>query len=1058
MLAGPQADDGSESWNALKSATSDKPVAPKVAVKKESAASLDLSFEGFGFSEDFAEKDQTEYTQLSVPGCGSSGKVGEPEMPFKGVWLEVPWGVEVSAYIKDLDYETYSAISDVMPAQPPRPNPSDKEPPFEKSDESYAKNALFPASPVEIDTVGFIRGRRVAFVKVYPMQYNPASGEMFVFSKINFGLEYSGKADTETEAKERARLLSPAFEKSAERTVLNYKPTEAVASEKSAATAPSGRAGPLMAINGLWDPPSPGADYLIIVDDALYQGCVDQYGANLLDKLAEWKTKKGYLVRLATMTEVNNFGGGSAPSNIYDYIHDAYVNWSPAPTYVLLVGDFNTVPPYDVGTLVFLEPSSWYSDHYYSLQQSLFDYWSDLFISRIPASTVADCQNSLTKTLKYDSNPDIPTDDWYNRALMSSAFLDSNPPPPLPPPRQCIEDKFFAELLWPPQDFMEGLGYDVTTALSANVTCDQYFPRAAQGATYPHQRYVPSPLPYADGNPDPYQMVSPAIWPTRIVGAFNGGIGLAYYKGHGYEDDVLFNGQWTATFGWGNDVGNNFFPADVDILNQNNNATPFVFSIACKLGKFAPDDSGPPLPPMMLPSRSLSQALVLAQTRGAVAAIGPSEGTWAGPNELIALGLFTSIWLNFDPTNNITNIDGSSRLSEMLNYAKLYMYTYGHSENDPEEGDKRHSYLYHAFGDPELEYRPVKPRDISADVYYAKAVCSGEDKFKVLGAPDGALIGVSQEVAGSNVKPLGRVFSDGGEALFDLRYPVEGSGDVVLTITGRDVKPYQVTIPVCCRYVNVNNPTPGNGTTWATAFTTIQGGINAAAAAAATQGACNTIVAPGTYYTYTTSQQNMVILKDNVHVYGSFDPTKHSLWDRGDGITYISGYKQGGQQRVYHVLSNKELYSGGTMHNNWTLDGVWVVYGNANGSTAPDNQGGGMYLQLASYNYWARLENVTFAYNNAMGGGAGLYTNVSAPYLKNVHFLSNQASMIGGVPGYGGGLLVSYGGTRCDDCSFENNVSSGYGGYGGGAYFNRCWSYILRGTFKNNSAAGQGGG
>ena len=43
-----------------------------------------------------------EYIQLRSPGCGATAKqVGFPEMPFKGFFVEIPYGVVVSVDIQD---------------------------------------------------------------------------------------------------------------------------------------------------------------------------------------------------------------------------------------------------------------------------------------------------------------------------------------------------------------------------------------------------------------------------------------------------------------------------------------------------------------------------------------------------------------------------------------------------------------------------------------------------------------------------------------------------------------------------------------------------------------------------------------------------------------------------------------------------------------------------------------------------------------------------------------------------------------------------------------------
>ncbi len=65
-----------------------------------------------------------------------------------------------------------------------------------------------------------------------------------------------------------------------------------------------------------------GADYLIICPDA-YQTRFEEF--------AQWKTRKGYVTRIAPLSET-----GSSATAIRSYIQNAYNTWEPAPRFVLI--------------------------------------------------------------------------------------------------------------------------------------------------------------------------------------------------------------------------------------------------------------------------------------------------------------------------------------------------------------------------------------------------------------------------------------------------------------------------------------------------------------------------------------------------------------------------------------------------------------------------------------------------------------------------------------------------------------------------------------------------
>jgi hypothetical protein len=87
-------------WTPVGETESEVPMAPAVkAVDKPD--SVKISFEGFGFLDTLGIDvgSETDYTVLSVPGCGQAGELGDPAMPFKGLWIEIPYGVDVEPVV-----------------------------------------------------------------------------------------------------------------------------------------------------------------------------------------------------------------------------------------------------------------------------------------------------------------------------------------------------------------------------------------------------------------------------------------------------------------------------------------------------------------------------------------------------------------------------------------------------------------------------------------------------------------------------------------------------------------------------------------------------------------------------------------------------------------------------------------------------------------------------------------------------------------------------------------------------------------------------------------------
>jgi len=160
--------------------------------------------------------DGRRYSQLNIPGCGATAEdIGYPAMPFKGFFLEIPYGVDASVELVDYSVSSLGTGFLIYPQQPPLPDCTkcEREYSFEITKAAYTTDAFFPATPVVIDEPGFIRGRRVVFVEVFPLQYNPVSTELRAFSSLRFQLRFTGTVDESGEARKRrlATRTSEAF-------------------------------------------------------------------------------------------------------------------------------------------------------------------------------------------------------------------------------------------------------------------------------------------------------------------------------------------------------------------------------------------------------------------------------------------------------------------------------------------------------------------------------------------------------------------------------------------------------------------------------------------------------------------------------------------------------------------------------------------------------------------------------------------------------------------------------------------------------------------------------
>jgi hypothetical protein len=697
-----QAAAGSPEWKSFGRADSAAGPSHSASNKTDSVI-LDVSFKGY-HSRAIDDKNG-QFIELSVPECGVGGEPGNPALPFKGYFVEVPHGVVPKLEILDDAAATSKTSAKIAPKQPPAIDSVNTPPPFTLNDASYAGDQWWPAQPAEIARVGFLRGHHLAFVKVHPLQYNPAKGELRSHRSLRLRIAFEPSLDA-ARVRGASEISNPEFEEMVERLVVNYSAPSLSAQTTLAATE------------------AVGADYLIIVDDALKAA---------IDPLAAWKAQKGYSVKIVKKSEI-----GTTPDSIKTYVQNAFDTWQPVPSYLLLVGDQANIPSYPVTPDAY--GSAFISDLPYSLLQGT-DYWPDITVGRLSCDSLTSCNTVVSKILKYDRNPDTGT--WYDSTLVAAYYQDENV--------NCVEDRWFFETAANVYQHMKNsVGHTLLTSFVTGNQCTTY---AYQSDSYPHR--LPHPANVPADLAAMFRSSSAAT--AAITSAIQSGVGLVQHRDHGGET------------GWGSP---SYEVSDVNTLT-NGDKTPVVLSINCLTGAF--DYSG---------GDCFCEALQKRAGGGAVGIVGATRVSYSGHNDLLTHGIFTAMWPSFDSSYTSTQFPQSFRPARAMNFGKYYMYTY--------EGDDSYTMyefrLFHWFGDPEMEYRFHAPQALT-NLGYPAGVAPGTASITVTGAPDGALVGLSQSGLA-----LGRAFSQGGTALVPVSGTIQPTSGVTLTVTHHSAIPFVATL------------------------------------------------------------------------------------------------------------------------------------------------------------------------------------------------------------------------------------------------------------------------
>ncbi len=525
--------------------------------------------------------------RLSIPDAGRATEIGKPEVPMIRRYFEVPYDVNLTlevVYLHAITLEGYN----VCPAQPPLYE-TDEIPEYVIDSNTYSTDAFYPPHNAFVEEPIIIRGHRIVSLTLCPVQFNPVTKQLRVYSKIEGRLNYDRPAQIEGVEK---RLESEAFESLCKAFILNYKSPEEYLSRRHK------------------DVGSPSVDYLIITHD--------DFNPNV-KPLADWKEKKGLRTKIVKTSDISS-PAAPTTADITDYIQDAYDTWNPPPTYVLLVGDSEFIPTHYVTA----HPSPAHGGHrtatdlYYGTLDG-DDRYPDVFVGRISVDTAADANTIVNKIIGYEQSP--PTDaNFYNDISLCAYFQDDAD--------DGQEDRNYVFTTEQILDYLNGQGYNAERIYNTNGT---------------------NPTNYSNGT----AVTGGINWngtPADITGAFNNGRLLITHRDHGlsrnfWNERPVPHGQWQGTYdGWSEPW---FTTWDVPWLN-NGNAFPVVFSINCQTGWFDGETD-----PYTWNFECYCEELLRHQNGGAVAVFGATRNSPTACNDYLFRGFTDAILPDFlSPTQN----------------------------------------------------------------------------------------------------------------------------------------------------------------------------------------------------------------------------------------------------------------------------------------------------------------------------------------------------------------------------------------------------------------------
>ncbi len=336
----------------------------------------DLSFVSGKTSYSILDNEHGSFTVLHCNGLSKSYDVSNPDLPVFTKLIEVPNEGSINViYNSKISDTTDLALEgfhyEISPSQPSLfKNQSQYKEPFAYNSLVYSSNEFYSQDLVSIEVLGKMRGKTIARITIAPFAYNPITNHLIQTTQFDFNIEFERTIED----------VSSGYH-SYEHTNYFSKLINTNNQEK----------------NDFVQHPIK----MVILSDPMFE---DQ-----LQDFISWKKRKGFEI-----VEVykGNEGVGSSFQDMKAYLRSIYESTtddSPAPTYLLIVGDHEQIPSAELNGHV--------SDMLYAEYDGNGDYFPELFVGRFSASSSSELASQLTKTMEYEKY-EMPDPSYLGEALM----------------------------------------------------------------------------------------------------------------------------------------------------------------------------------------------------------------------------------------------------------------------------------------------------------------------------------------------------------------------------------------------------------------------------------------------------------------------------------------------------------------------------------------------------------------------------------------------------------------------------------------------------------------
>ena len=343
------------------------PTATKAKVVDSNIQITQLNFEFGGYyMREVVTPNGIEYI-IDIEGGSSMLESGSPDMDKWTSSIIIPDNGITSVQILSSSYHEYKNIS-IAPSKgnlSRTVNPEDV--PFLYSN-TYQENMFYPGELAELGTPYILRDLRGQTVNLYPLQYNPLTKTLRLYTEISIEVISSeGIGENTIDRVSSLEVVSKEYNSVYDNLFLNYANDTRF-------------------------------DYILDEGSMLIISASDFMDE--MQPLVDWKNRKGIPTEIVNVSSI-----GSSSGAIENYVDNYYDD--NGLTYLLLVGDIAQIPSPTISGSA-SDPSYGFIDGN--------DSYAEILVGRFSGNNPSEISTQVERSIEYELNPQANAS-WYDNAL-----------------------------------------------------------------------------------------------------------------------------------------------------------------------------------------------------------------------------------------------------------------------------------------------------------------------------------------------------------------------------------------------------------------------------------------------------------------------------------------------------------------------------------------------------------------------------------------------------------------------------------------------------------------